>query len=235
MKGIVYYTHNRCEERILQTCRNQLDCRGNDFPIVSVSQFPIPWGENVVVDFEPSILSMFKQILIGLETIKTDIVFQCEHDVLYHPSHFDFTPPKKDVYYFNLNVWAVDAVSGQALYYDGMKMTSGLVAYRDILLEHYEKKIKWIEEVGKFSHNLMGYEPGKKTSKGRGYDYDWDTFRSEKPNIDIKHDLNITRKRFEIKQYKSRRLLYDSWSLADGVPHWGKTKGCFTKFLKEHY
>ena len=50
---------------------------------------------------------MFKQILAGLEALDTDIVFFCEHDVLYYPSHFDFRPLKKDVIYYNTNVWKV--------------------------------------------------------------------------------------------------------------------------------
>jgi len=49
----------------------------------------------------------------------------------------------------------VDTADGKALYYDGMKMVSGLVAVRDILIEHYTKKIAWVEEMGKFYHNMM--------------------------------------------------------------------------------
>jgi hypothetical protein len=232
-KGIVYYTH-RTDGIIYEACRKQIDRANPGFPVVCVSQQPLPWHTNIVLsDLVPGDLAMFKQQLAGLQAIDTDVVFFCEHDVLYHPSHFLFTPPKMDVYYFNLNFWAVDAEDGKALYYDGMKMTSGVVASRDILVEHYTKKIAWVEELGGFSRRKIGYEPGKKVSKGRIGDYEWDTFRSEWPNVDIKHCGNITRKRFKIEEYRSRRHLAASWILTDEIPFWGKTKGRFEAFIRE--
>lgn len=239
MKGLLYYTNNRCQERIALACRHQIErCRkavGEYTSLVSVSQYPINFGHNIVLPLRSSILSMFKQNLAGLEAITTDIVFFVEHDVLYHPSHFEFTPPRDDMYYFNTNVWALDDDTGQALYYDGMKMVSGLVAYRDILIEHFRKKIEWVEREGRFSHNRMGFEPGRKPSKGRTDDYDWDVFRSERPNVDIKGSHNITRKRFRLKDYRSRRHIEASWTLADEIPYWGKTKGRFDEFLRDVY
>lgn len=228
--GILYYTH-KTEGDIYETCRKQIDRAAGHIPLVNVSLSPLPWRKNIVVDLEPSILTMFKQQLIGLQNIDTDYVFFCEHDVIYHPSHFDFVPPREDMYYFNLNVWAVDAEDGKALYYDGMKMTSGLVAYRPILIEHYTKKIKWVEEFGYHSRRRMGFEPGKKVSAGRVDDYEWDTYRSAYPNVDIKHCGNITRKRFDQKEYRSRRLIAKSWILTDEIPYWGKTKP-FKDFLR---
>jgi len=229
-KGIIYYTNNKLPEHIAITCRKYIKASG--LPIVSVSQYPLDFGGNYVMDVPSAILSMFKQIQKALLISTADIIFHCEHDMLYHPSHFDFIPPRNDTYYFNLNVWAVDDVSGQALYYDNMKMSSGLCAYRNILLEHYTGKLKWIEEHGKFSQRLMGYEPGRKLSRKRE-DYPWDTWKSEHPNIDIKGTHNITRKRFSLDQYQSPKRIAASWTLADSVPFWGKTKGRFDEFLKD--
>ena len=142
MKGILYYTDNQCQERILLAVRKQLiKCVGYS-AIVSVSQYPIDFGENIVLNVKRSITSMFQQIVAGLEALQSDIVFLAEHDVLYHPSHFDFIPPEKDVYYFNTNVWTVKSDTGEALFFDGARRTSGLVAYRDILLEDYMKKVE---------------------------------------------------------------------------------------------
>ena len=69
---------------------------------------------------------MFKQILSALEAQDTDIVYFCEHDVLYDPSHFEFTPPKKDVWYYNVNVWKLDANTGHAMRVDECKQGSVL-------------------------------------------------------------------------------------------------------------
>ena len=68
---------------------------------------------------------MFKQILVALEASESDIVYFCEADVLYHPSHFDFTPSKKDVFYYNENVWKLDAKTGHALHYE-CRQVSGI-------------------------------------------------------------------------------------------------------------
>ena len=234
MKGIIYYTNNRAQERIANAVRLNLKRHCDNIPIVSVSQYPLDFGYNIVAPLKSSILSMFKQNLIGLENSIADIIFFAEHDVLYHPSHFEFVPPREDCYYFNTNVWAVDDESGQCLYYDGMKMVSGLVAYKEILLEHYRKKIELVELNG-FSHRKIGFEPGRKPSKGRFDDYDWEIFRSERPNIDIKGVHNITRKRFKLEDYRSRRHLKASWTLSDEVPYWGIIKGRFDDFIRDVY
>ena len=68
-KGLVYYTNNVPEEKILLACQAQLNrCMAiHQFPIISVAQKPINFGQNFVMDLKSSALSMFKQILKGLQ------------------------------------------------------------------------------------------------------------------------------------------------------------------------
>ena len=40
------------------------------------------------VKAQRGIVTMFRQILAGLEALDTEYAFCVEHDVLYHPSHF---------------------------------------------------------------------------------------------------------------------------------------------------
>jgi len=226
-KGMVYYTDNQCQERIATTVRNQLSAACNGHKIVSVSQYPLDFGKNIVMPIKRSVPSMFKQMLEGLKKIDTEIVFFVEHDVLYHPSHFDFMPLKENVYYYNDNVWALDAATGQALHYKEMKQVSGLVAYRKLLIEHYTKRV---EKEG-FSRRL-GFEPGKKIRHGGIDDYAYEYFTSEHPIIDIKHGGTITPGRFKLDQYRCKSKIEDSWTLSDIIPYWGKTKGRFDEFLR---
>ena len=229
-KGLVYYSNNLCEDRIFTLVQRQLKSYFTG-QIVSVTQFPVDFGENIVVDFKSSILSMFKQILIGLETIKADVVYLIEHDVLYHPSHFGFTPPhdRGDVFYYNQNVWKLNSKDGQALFYY-TKKTSQLCAWRDSLLAHYRNRVKQVEEQG-FKRS-MGFEPGTHKPP-RGFDdFKSDVYMSKHPNIDIRHGDNLTANRFKKEQFRSKNAT-KGWKLKDSIPHWKKTKGRFDEFLKD--
>ena len=229
-KGCVYYTDNQCEERILDVARRQLKRSTNGNAIISVSQFPINFGDkNIVMNLIRSPLTMFKQILAGLKTIDTDIVFLTEHDLLYHPSHFEFTPPKKDVFYYNEHTYKLDWQTGQALFYY-CKQTSGVVAYRDLLLEHYQKRVKIVEEQG-FTRR-MGFEPGTHAPP-RGIDhYKAERYMSEFPNVDIRHRANLTSNRFKKEQFRSQRSI-KGWKMVNEIPGWGITKNRFDDFLFE--
>ncbi len=106
MKSIIYYTDNRLEEPMFSVVQKQILKAG--LPIVSVSLKPIGFGQNIVLDLKPGITTLNKQILTGLQASTADYVFFCEHDVLYHPSHFDFTPSNDTISYYNTNVWSWD-------------------------------------------------------------------------------------------------------------------------------
>lgn len=228
-KGIVYYTDNRCEERILRTVRDQLlTCREN-YRIISVSQMPIHFAdENIIVEERRSKLTMFKQILIGLEELSTDAAFLVEHDVIYHPCHFDFNPPRDDVYYFNKNVWKVDARSGKCLYYLTGRV-SQLCANRELLVEHYKKKIDIVEKSG--WNTKIGYEPGnRKVKRGGIDDFGREYISSKYPNIDIRHSNNLSASRFKKSEFRNEPK---EWKESDTIPFWGKmTNGGFDTMLE---
>ncbi|MBU2177765.1 MAG: hypothetical protein KJ556_21945, partial [Gammaproteobacteria bacterium] len=228
-KGIIYYTDNCLQERFAIVVRNQLKRIANGHEVISVSQWPIDFGFNITTKEQRSVLTMFKQILLGLEKSNADIVFLCEHDVIYHKSHFNFEPEKKDVYYYNVNVWKVDAKTGQALYYY-TKQTSGLCAYRDLLVEHYRKRIEIVEKNG-FKRE-MGFEPGTHQPP-RGIDtHTAKDYYSDFPNIDIRHDNNLTANRFKKEQFRSEKSI-QGWKESGEIFGWGITKGRFNEFLKE--
>jgi len=219
-KGIVYYTDNRLDPLIMRACQNQLLKAG--LPIVSVSLEPLDdFGQNIVLDAERGPLTMFRQILAGLEAIDADVVFFAEHDVIYHPGHFEFTPERRDLFYYNQNVWKIDAKTGKSLFHYS-NHTSQLCAWRDLLLGHYRKRVAMVEEHG-FSRR-MGYEPGTHGRAERVDDYKCDTWMSERPNLDIRHDRNLTQTRWDKSQFRNQRYT-KGWTVADEVPGWGRTAG----------
>jgi hypothetical protein len=227
-KGILYYTDNQLDENIMRACQEQIKRSVNGHRIVSVSLgHGIDFGENYTVFQERGPGAMFTQILSGLLMLDTDIVFLCEHDVLYHPSHFTFMPPSRDKFYYNLNCWKVRASDGHALRYD-TKQTSQLCAYRELLIEHYKKRLDLVAKNG-FSRR-MGFEPGSHHRAERVDNYGSDTWMSEYPNLDIRHDKNLTSSRWRQDQFRDQRNC-KNWQEAEEVDGWYK-QGEFSKLLE---
>lgn len=228
-RGLVYYTDSRLDTRLADLVRQQLKRCCNGHQLVSVSLAPLEFGENITLSLERGVLTMFRQILAGLEASDADIIFLAEHDVLYHPSHFEFVPPHADTFYYNENVWKVDCTTGRALFYY-CKQTSGLCAYRTLLLEHYRKRVERVEREG-WSMSI-GFEPGTHSCP-RGIDnYRAERWMSPFPNIDIRHDKNLTRSRWSRDQFRNQKYT-EGWTEAEDVPGWGRTAGRFDEFLRD--
>lgn len=230
-KAILYYSDCKPSPAILEAARSRLSeiAEKRGMPIFAVTLAPVALGTNIVLPLKRGIPAMFKQILVGLELLDTDVVFFCEHDVLYHSSHFDFVPPRDDIFYYNENVWKVDATDGKALFYH-TKQTSGLCANRQLLLEHYRKRVNLVSQGG-FTRR-MGFEPGTHGRAERVDDLKSEVWMSEWPNVDIRHGHNLTSSRWRQEQFRNRRSC-QGWKEADEIPGWGKTKGRFVEFLRE--
>jgi hypothetical protein len=198
-----------------------------------VSLKPIDFGSNIILDGkEPSILTMITQILYGLKASSSKYVFFCEHDVLYTKSHFDFTPPRDDVYYYNENVWRWDYPLDRAITYDRLISLSGLCANRELLVENYEKRMKkiydngWEKDIKKEPDwaRKMGYEPGtKKIKRGGLTDEDFDVWRSEYPIIDVRHGHTFSKRKVTLDSFKhppknwreTKMSLIEGWNMEE--------------------
>mgnify|MGYP007071610790 CR=1 FL=1 len=228
-KGVVYYTNNVGDEFILDKCRKQIKKGIKEKYIVSVSLKPLNFGNNYVLNMPSGYLTMAKQILEGLVKSTSDIIFFCEHDVLYHPSHFDFIPYRKDVIYYNTNVWRIRYSDGHALYCNNLQQLSGLVGYRETLIKHYQKRVELLEkkindpDFNKYVRQ-MGFEPGTHNRKERVDDIACDNYQSKFPNIDIRHETNLTPSRWNKDQFRNQKYT-QGWTEADEIPSWGITKG----------
>ena len=126
--------------------------------------------------------------------------------------------PKNDKYYYNINVWKVDYKTGHALHYD-CQQTSGLCANRELLIQHYRERVRRVEAEG-FTRR-MGFEPGTHGRKERVDDYRAESWKSEYPNVDIRHDKNLTPSRWKKEQFRNQRYT-KGWKESDEVPGWGK-------------
>lgn len=247
-KGVVYYTNGNAPEQILQAVRKQLKKGMKEKHIISVSLQPLEFGQNVVLNEQSGYLTMAKQILAGLEKSTAEVIFLCEHDVLYHPSHFDFIPPREDVIYYNTNVWRVRTEDGHALYVNKLQQLSGLCAYRDVLIKHYRKRVRLLEDFLKkqddpfygksnFSNvefgqyiRKMGFEPGTHGRPERVDELTADSYQSQYPNLDLRHELNLTPSRWNKDQFRNQKYT-DGWTESEEVPGWGIVKNKVPEIL----
>ena len=186
-KGILYYTDNQLNIKLAKKCRKSMMV---GLPITSVSLKPIDFGKNIHFKGERGKLTMFKQMLAGLEAMTEEIVFFCEHDVIYHPSHFDFTP--KDKFYYNENNWRVRLEDGHAVYFDHDSL-SQMCCKRELALKEIREMIKRYEA----KPFAGGFEPG--TKDGRS-----ERWRSSEPNIDIRHSNNFTPSRWSPDKFRDK-------------------------------
>ena len=222
MKSIVYYTRNRVDQKLGDHCRKQI--LKAKLPIVSVSSEPIEFGKNFVLNIGGGYLEYFKKILKGLEESTANIIFFCEDDTLYHPSHFNFIPPEENVYYYDINVWRIRAEDGFALHYDAKQMNM-LCGYRDFLINYYKKAVKKVTEG--VSVRAMGFEPGSHHRKERIDDFKSDYYKALFPSLDIRHDKNLTANRWKKELFRSQKncpnwIEKKAWEV-EGWDFWSKT------------
>lgn len=231
-KGIIYYTDNQLDEKIAKPVRDQLlrISKDKNINIVSSSLKRIDFGVKNVrfPTLKRGYLAMFKQILGALENSKADIIFFCEHDVLYHPNHFDFVPENTDTFYYNQNVWLLRLDDGHSLHYD-VNQLSGMCVYKEAAITHFKERFRMAEEVVKTMDDAefnkwvrnMGFEPFTHGRIKWENQFKYDTWKSECPNVDIKHGANATGQRWRKDQYRNQHLLIN-WQESDYIPEWGK-------------
>ena len=219
-KSCIYYTDNNIDEKILSMCQKHIEESG--LPITSCSLKPIDFGDNYVLNEERSYPTMVKQILKVLVMSQSKYVFFCEHDVKYHITHFDFTPPRDDVFYYNTNNWRWDYPKDRVIHYDNLISLSMLCCNRELALNYYRNRLNTIESNGldKIKSRepqwvrRMGYEPG---TKGK-HKY-FETWQSEYPNIDIRHSKTFSPPKVKLDKFKKAPVNWQERTL-DKIEGW---------------
>ena len=213
MRSVVYYTDHCLPTMLAGLCQEQLQ-RAANAEIVAVGLNRLAWfgDKNIFFPGERGILTMHKQILAGLEAAQGDIVFLCEHDVFYSPSHFEFSPPDENTFCYNTNVLHVRWPDGYAVAWDDCQQVSGLCASRELLLDYYRQRIAQIERDGFNRH----YEPGLKQTVGGQRVENW---KSEHPNLDIRHGGNLTPSKWSPDDFRNAKYA-KGWREMPQAPDW---------------
>lgn len=193
-REMIYYTAHQKPIKIAKKVQNQLRqiSKDKNIPIRSVSLKPMDFGTNTVVHMPPGKLTYFTQIITALQTSKAEVVYMCEDDVLYHPSHFDYTVAD-DRFHYNQNWWKIRSSDGFAARWDASQV-SGLVARREPLLKWYLAKVEDILQKG-FDRS---YEPGARDPQTQL------AFKSEFPNIDIRLGNTLTASKWSLDDFRDK-------------------------------
>lgn len=100
-KTIVYYTSNGDYPALESAVREAIREHSQGLPIVSVSQQPIDFGDNICLgDIGRSRHNIYRQLRLGAERAQSQFVVVCEADFLYPPGWYQFNPPRDDTYYY---------------------------------------------------------------------------------------------------------------------------------------
>lgn len=205
-RTVIYYTDHRIEQTLARVVIKQLQKSAMYIPIVSVSQKPMNLGNNICVGEKPRCnRSILEQILVGLEKApKGSIIYLVEHDVIYHTSHFAKIPNQKNALYYNRSRFHWQPMLPNYLPSLGDRALSQLVCYREYLMDTIKE---WLS---------TSDDPTISTRfPARFFD-----FKSDKPNIDIRHGDNFTRSGHRKGRYSRGKQK----GLVDNLPGWGSPK-----------
>jgi len=227
VKEIIYYTENKFREPMFSVVQEYI--RKANLPIISSSLKAIDFGNNEVMNRpRRGYVTMIMQILSCLKRSRAKYVFFCEHDVLYHKSHFDFTPERDDTYYYNINCWRWLVGSGRAIKHHGMVSLSGMCANRELALNHYQSKMDKMKEKGWDKDDTRnpafgrrwGFEPGRKPTSNGGFSNEkYDYWESEYPLVDIRHRLTFSGEKTRKEEFKHEPKWWKEIPIEE-IPGW---------------
>jgi hypothetical protein len=176
--SIIYYTASKEKETFEQKVIDNILKVNNGLPIISVSQKPLDFGENICVGgLEQNYKNAFKQCLIGCEKAKTDYVFLTESDCLYPKGYFDFQPTDLNTIYTYDNVWLMWNRENRTRFYKHGTTAGSIVVGRKFYIEmlkngmpdFFKSELKWEYFTGKPLINIktrQGVSFGTTLTKG---------------------------------------------------------------------
>jgi SAM-dependent methyltransferase len=198
---IIFYTANYLDEKnpyFLENVKKQLLKAAGGLPIISVSQKPIDFGQNICVgDIGRSHLNIYRQILIGCKEAKTEFVAMAEDDILYSWEHFHSPQyyPKSEVFLYDMNklslfTWTKPPVFS---FRHNRVVVNQLIAPRKMLVEALEERFKRYDELkaqGVPEEKIIHYwgDPGRYEKYLGVTERKTDNFMSTCPSIVFTHE-----------------------------------------------
>ena len=209
---VVYYTDSKLDDetpQLANAVRKRLKKMVGPIPIISVSQKPLNFGKNICIGEQPrKFKSIYEAILAGVsEAPDGSIVYLCEHDVFYHPSHFAQVPDEPDTMYFNTARYYYALGQSSFIKARGKRALSQSVGTKETIIKHVTERLDGCgDEITERWNELE-----KKSS------VKYKNFESVRPNVDILHENNYTPR----GDYKRNYLRGKSVGV-ENLPGWGR-------------
>jgi len=180
---ILYYTANTIQETTGQRVRDYLlKVTENQFPIISVSQKPINFGQNICVgQIGRSKYNCYKQILIGVKEVKTKYVACAEDDTLYAIDHFLYRP-QEGIFSYENNMWLAEENMFWRMDTTDRGGMWGCIAATETLLNNLSKRFA-VYPVDPLPNKFLFWgEPGKHDDQ-YGMENRCELFESKNPTV----------------------------------------------------
>jgi hypothetical protein len=162
---ILYYTANMIPEHFMREIQKQILKAVGNTRIISVSQKPIDFGENILVPEGRSLYKLYYQILLAVREAKTPYVACAEDDTLYPQEHFEYRSALDAIAYdinkYTLQTWRGDKIFSLR---PGRRTMSSMIGstkvLRDTLEERYAK-YPTVESIPPTIYKYYWGEPGR--------------------------------------------------------------------------
>jgi len=217
-KTIIYYTANRESESLNKLVRDTLMDAADGMPIISVSQEPIDFGQNICVgDVGFTCHNSVRQVWLGAMAATTRYVALAEADCLYPQEHFRYKPHNDKNFWYDRNVWILSEMG-----FTECRKTSiaGITVNREKLIRSINSSLKGRD---------LWYRKDTKHNIPRAYKrHGWHSCWTEQPivMIDHKNGMHPIHEPLKGENKYFREISYDT---IDELAPWGKAKDIWGK------
>ena len=211
---ILYYSSNFMPETSAQMFRNELYKVIGALPLISVTQVPIDFGQNIAVGrIGQSYYNLYYQQLLGLRQVKTKWVAFAEDDSLYTVEHFEHRPSSEEVVAYNKNFWFLDT---REFWTKGHVGTFGAISATKYVLGALERRYE------RFPEEIMPRNAQRWFWMDFGFDDRLGLPKCNTEQFSTKIPL-ITMAHYSATYGKPRRMLRTS-SATTELPYWGNAE-----------
>lgn len=198
---VIYYTSN-CENTVFEkNIMSSLKDAIGSKPLISVSQKPIDFGDNICVGVVGrSNHNALRQMQIGVLAAKTKYVSMGESDTLYPTDLFDFEPPTDDTFYIAKPFYVLFNQRNKKIVYAEKPKSSesAMVVSRDHLLRRMDEMFEGKDQ--------------------------WDT--NHQPFLVYKKKIEFFNVNYPVVSFKTednmhRKTPHNQHSYCTSLPHWG--------------